>query len=303
MCLARSGARAPADEWYRARVGFATFELACVVIVVLTLVTMTRVRPARAVLSEYAALAVAGFVGEQTCISAYRFYRYAPGWHGRLFDVPVLVPLIWPLVILSARDVVSALAPTLSAPGRSPFPRAIAVALLVAFDASLVEVVAVRAGLWSWAEPGHLGVPVIGIVGWGYFAAGAEIALSRGRPSLAVVLGPVAAHATILATWWGFFRWTVRGDLGAASLVAIALIGLLSAAFAIRARVAGRVMTLDTAAPRMIAATLFVALLATTAPHDRALWTHTFAVAIPYLCVTALRRRVEAPPPLVTEAR
>ncbi len=274
---------------------FATFELACIVIVVLTLAVMARVRSPRAVLTEYAALAVAGFVGEQTCIWAYHFYRYAPGWHARVIDVPILVPLIWPLVLLSARDVVDALAPKLAAPGRSPVPRAIAVALLVAFDASLVEVVAVRAGLWSWAEAGHLNVPVIGFIGWGYFAAGADLALSRGRPLLAIVLGPVVTHALIQLTWWGLFRWTIRGDLGVASLIGIGVVGLAATAFAVRARAAGKSMPLDVAAPRMIAATLFVALLATTAPGDRALWTHTLAVAIPYLAATALRRRVEAP--------
>ncbi len=256
---------------------FPTFELACVAVVILTLFVMARKYAAAEILGSYAALAVAGWIGEQTCIELYRFYSYAPGWHLRVGHVPILVPLIWPLVILSARHVVDALFPDLMR------FRALLVAAVVVVDASLVEVVAVRAGLWSWAEPGHLAVPVIGILGWGYFAAGAELALMRRRPWLAIVLGPVVAHALILATWWGLFRWTLRGDLGVASSVAVAIAGALLFAAIVRAR---RALPLATAAPRMIAASLFFTLLVTTAPRDPYLWLHVAAVAAPYLAAT-----------------
>jgi hypothetical protein len=263
-------------------VSLLAFELACVVVVALTLVVMARARGAGPVLRDYAVLAVAGFVGEETCITLYHFYAYAPGWHARVVDVPALVPLIWPLVVLSARDVVAALAPAKKG------GRPLAVALLVALDASLVEVVAVRAGLWSWAEPGHLGVPVIGILGWGYFAAGAEIALARGRAWLAVVTGPLVAHALIQASWWGLFRWTVRGALGTTSVAATALIGLSLGSSAWLLRRAGKSMPLAVAAPRMIAASLFLVLLVRTAPTEAPLWIHTLAVALPYFAVTRL---------------
>jgi hypothetical protein len=263
-------------------VSFAAFEAACVVVVVLTLVTMARARGARPLLREYGALAVAGFVGEQTCISAYRFYGYAAGWHLRAIDVPILVPLIWPLVILSAREVAAALGCT----GRW---RTALVAALVVFDASLVEVVAVRAGLWAWSEPGHLAVPLVGILGWGYFAAGADVALGRGQPWLAIVLGPAAAHGLILASWWGLFRWTLRGDLGHASTVGMVAASALVLFAALGARKNGRAIPLSVASPRMIAAALFVVLLLTTAPRDVPLWIHTACVAIPYFAATSLR--------------
>ncbi|MGZ5966950.1 MAG: carotenoid biosynthesis protein, partial [Polyangiales bacterium] len=259
----------------------AFFEIACVVVVLLTLATMTRTRGAGSLLRDYAALAIAGFVGEETCIASYRFYAYANGWHLRLHHVPLLVPLIWPLVILSARAVVSELWPTLRR------ARPLAVAALVVFDASLVEVVAVRAGLWSWAEPGHLGVPLIGILGWGYFAAGTELALDRDRPALAVVLGPLAAHALIQLTWWGLFRWTLRGAFGDASTIGVALISLMALAVVLSARRQGRSIPFAVAAPRMIAASLFVALLMSTAGRDVSLWAHTLSVAIPYLAATS----------------
>lgn len=272
---------------------FPVFEAACVVVVLLTLGVMARARGVAPVLREYASLAVAGWIGEQTSIAAYRFYSYAPEWHVHVGFVPLLVPLIWPLVILSARDVVSGLWPSLpsAASAATGALRPLAVALVVIVDASLVEVVAVRAGLWSWAEPGHLAVPVIGILGWGYFAFGAELALMRGRPLLALITGPVAAHALILGTWWGLFRWTLRGDLGVASSFGVAALALAALGLVVSARRAGQGMPLGTAAPRMIAASLFFTLLVTTAPRDPRLWAHVASVAVPYFAATQFRAK------------
>lgn len=272
------------------------FEIACVIVVALTLAGMSRARDLRALLRDYAALAVAAWVGEDTSIAFYRFYAYAPGWHVRVHHVPLLVPLIWPLVVLSAREVVSKLWPELG--GWRP----LVVGAVVAFDASLVEVVAVRAGLWSWAEAGHLGVPLIGIVGWGYFAAGADVALSRGRAILAIVTGPLATHALVLLTWWGLFRWSLRGLLGVASLAGLAGLAVLVLVLVLGRRRAGYAIPLDLAMPRMIAASLFVVLLVMTAPLDAPLWTHAACVAVPYLAATSYdltalrgRRSPEAP--------
>ena len=272
------------------------FEIACVIVVALTLATMGRARDLGPLLRDYASLAVAAWLGEDTSIAFYRFYVYAPGWHFHVHHVPLLVPLIWPLVVLSARDVVSKLWPDLRA------WRPLVVGAVVAFDASLVEVVAVRAELWSWAEPGHLGIPLIGIAGWGYFAAGAEVALARGRAPLAILTGPLATHALVLLTWWGCFRWILRGPLGVASLVGLVVLAALALAVVLGRRRAGHAIPLDLAMPRMIAASLFVALLVMTAPFDASLWMHAACVAVPYLAatsyVTALRgRRSPGDPP------
>lgn len=263
------------------------FEALCVAIIALTLFVMSRRTPPRELLVAYAALAAAGFLGEDSCIVFYRHYAYASGWHARIHHVPLLVPLIWPLVILSARSVVAALWPDA---GRAA--RAVAVGLVVIVDASLVEVVAVRAGLWSWAEGGHLGVPVIGILGWGYFAAAAELVLSSaraGRHALLLPLAPLATHAMLIATWWGAFRWVLRGSLAPGSSVAVLVLGAAATVIAASARRAGRGIPLEVAAPRLIAASLFFALLLATAPADVPLWLHTAAVAIPYFVATALR--------------
>jgi hypothetical protein len=267
-------------------VPFPGFELACVAIVALTLAAMARLRPWRALLADYAALAVAGWLGEETCVAWYRFYGYAPAWHGRLDHVPVLIPLIWPLVILSARAVTDAIAP------RAGWWRPLLVGALVVFDASLVEVIAVRAGLWGWAEGGHLGVPLVGILGWGFFAACADVALGlRARARhLALILAVAVTHLLIVVAWWGCFRWTLRGPLGDASLVGLAAAALLAIAGAWLVRRHGRALSLDIALPRMVAATLFLITLAVVAPREARLWLHAALVAAPYLAVTSFRR-------------
>ena len=264
---------------------FPGFELACVAIVVLALAALARVRPWRELLADYAALAVAGWIGEETCVAWYRFYGYAPAWHGHVDHVPVLIPLIWPLVIMSARAVVAAVAPGLG------WRRPLLVGALVVFDASLVEVIAVRARLWAWAEPGHLDVPLLGILGWGFFAAAADGALGARSRLRHLGLLPALAltHLLIIAAWWGCFRWVLRGALGDASLIGLGVLSALAllAAGAVRRR--GRALPLDVALPRMVAATLFLITLAVVGPGDGRLWLHTALVAAPYLLVTDLR--------------
>jgi hypothetical protein len=262
-------------------VPIALFEILCVLVVVITLATLARSRPLPQLAAEYAALAAAAWLGEESSIAAYRFYAYADAWHLRLLHVPVLVPLIWPLVILSARDVARALAPELGLAAH-----ALLVGAIVTFDASLVEVVAVRAGLWEWAEAGHLGVPLPGILGWGWFAVGAALAP---RPAWCLVTGPLAAHAGVLVSWWGLFRWVLRGELGAVGFAVIALGAAAALAGVIARRRAGLALAPAVWRPRVIAALLFAALLLSTAPTSAALWAHAALVAVPYLAATRLR--------------
>lgn len=260
---------------------FALFEVLCVVVIVATLGAMSRSQPVVTLLRDYAVLAVAAWIGEETCVALYRFYAYAPGWHLHVDRVPILVPLIWPLVVLSAREVAAVVVRS-----ASPIRHAIVAGAIVAFDASLVEVVAVRANLWSWSERGHLGVPLIGILGWGWFAAGA---LASKQRTFAVVVGPLVAHGGIQAMWWLCFRWVLRGELGAYGFVPIGAASLAFAVVAVRSRLAGRAMTPSIWGPRVLAAVLFVGLLVATAPRDGALWLHVALVAVPYLALTSVR--------------
>ncbi|RMG11011.1 MAG: hypothetical protein D6729_18590 [Deltaproteobacteria bacterium] len=262
------------------------FEIACAAVVLLSLAVFLRRIPWRTLLPLYLAIAIAAWAGEQSCIALYRFYTYAPGWHLWIGDVPALVPLIWPLVILSAREVVSALWLGAGA------ARAALVAAVVAFDASLVEVVAVDAGLWSWREPGHLGVPLIGILGWGCFAFAVDAL--RGIPGrlgwrLLPILAPLVTHLMLLALWWGGLRWVLRGDLAQAGFAGLAFLSLAATTEVLRARRRGRSLPPEVWIPRLVATSLFVALLLTRAEHRALLAMHFGLVALPYLAALSLR--------------
>jgi len=275
------------------------FEVACIVVVLLTLVIMARRRPWRDLLTDYGALAVAAWMGEESCVRFYEYYHYATHWHVLIDRVPILVPLIWPLVILSARDVAASVWPTITT------LRPLVVFAVVAFDASLVEVIAVRAGFWSWADQGHLGVPIIGILGWGYFAMGADFALSgklfsntasrTERFFSTLIVAPLVTHALIQLTWWGFFRWAQRAPLGDASLWGIAAVSACVLMMVLLARRRGGGILMSIALPRMVAASLFFALLVSTAPTEIPLWIHTIAIAVPYLAATSMSVDLDSP--------
>jgi hypothetical protein len=76
--------------------------------------------------------------------------------------------------------------------------------------------------LWSWNEPGLFAVPLIGMLGWGLFAAAAT---QFTRSALMPLLAPLATHALLLASWWGGLRW-LNGEIPAAP----ALVGIVAAA-------------------------------------------------------------------------
>lgn len=274
-----------------------TFQAGAAVVLALAYAaSIAGARSPRRRLAEIALLALAGIAGEQSCITMYAFYEYAPGWLGRVGDVPPLVPLIWPLVILSAREVRDALRVP-GEPPPAPLAGALSVAALVTLDASLMEALSVAAGFWRWAEPGYLGVPLIGILGWGCFALGAAWALDRAEDAEArgaglgrLLLLPPAAllstHAGLLALWWGALRWGPRGDLGPWAVLGFAPLALLAAGLVLARRRAGAPgLALGTTAPRVVASALFFALLFSLGgpPERPLLYAHTALVALPYL--------------------
>jgi hypothetical protein len=257
------------------------FQPLCVAVLAIAWWAMAQLRAPRRLVVEYLAIAAAAWIGEESCIRLYRFYGYSKCWALHLDAVPLLVPLIWPLVILSAREVGHAV----GVPARR-LP--LWVFAQVSVDASLVEIIAVQAGFWVWSEGGYYDVPPIGILGWGFFAAGAIWAVERKRPWLALLTGPLAAHAGLLASWWGLLRWVGRGELGPRAWVAVVAFGGIAtlAALRFRARVPLAVM-----APRMIAAGLFVAVLLGLPAPLIPYVAHTIAIAAPYLVLT----RVSSP--------
>ena len=157
----------------------------------------------RDALPTLALLAVAGFLGEDSVIRAYGFYYYSPRWHLFLDRVPLLIVLIWPIVIHSAFTLARRLQP------RAHLAPLVGAAIVLA-DASLIEPIAVHAGLWTWTEPGLFAVPPIGIVGWAYFAGAAMACLQGERPVAALLVAPLATHLLLVASWWGAFKWLSR---------------------------------------------------------------------------------------------
>jgi hypothetical protein len=236
---------------------------------------------ARAYLA-YLLLAAAGWLGEASCIRAYGFYAYAPGWRLWVDVVPLCVVCVWPMVILSALDLARALTQRRAA---------LLCAGLVLTDAALIEPVAVQAGLWSWTAPGLFDVPPIGVLGWGFFALCATTWLdrTRRRPLAAAVLviAPLGCHLLLLATWWGALRWVSQPlpDLvGVAAAWALAA-GCARAAWRLPAPPA--LSLLLTRAP---GALVFFVLLGVHGRERPSLVAYALAFAAPYL-VLCLRRR------------
>lgn len=246
-------------------------------------------RPLRRALIDVGLLAAGAWVAEDTCIRLYDFYQYDAPWRLFLDQMPLLVALIWPFVILSAREVCHALR-LVTTDGR---PHPLAVGLMVLYDACLVEPVAVRAGLWSWNEPGLFDVPLIGLLGWSFYATMASLLLDRlaGWSRLAlVVLAPLATHALLLVTWWGALRWGLRDALPAtAAAVASLIVAAVLAARLVREPGPRRSADLAVMAPRMMAAALFFALLFWRGRDVLPLVAYALPFAVPYVLATRFR--------------
>ena len=252
-------------------------ELGCLGVIAFYLGARAKVGDLAEFARKAAILASAAWLGEDSCIRLYGFYAYSPRWHGALDQVPVLVAIIWPLVILSADTLARALAPRAGAGARATIAGA-----LVVLDAAFIEPASVQAGLWSWTVPGVFGVPLIGILGWGLFAGSALYALERlpRRAALATLaLAPLATHAMLLAGWWGLFRWLPRPlpDLGAALVVAPASLALT----AIVVRTGARVPMIEMVS-RLVAASFFFLLIGVFAREVGVLLVYAAAFAPPY---------------------
>lgn len=258
------------------------FQSACLVVLAFAYAwSIAHAPDRRRAIIEIALVFVAAWAAEETAIVRYRFYAYPDAWWGKLDEMPLLVAAIWPMVVLSSRALVDVFFPR-----ASTAVRALAVGVAVVIDATLVESIAVAAGLWGWVEGGYLGVPLIGLFGWGAFAASMTFALDRisrrsgPRPlvALATVLGALAGtHALLVAGWWLFFRHALRAELPSwtVGLVAAALVAL-----GLHLRRRGR-LPIALVVPRVAATSVFVVLLVVNARLG--LVVHFAAVAVMYL--------------------
>ena len=200
----------------------------------------------------------------------------------------MLVALIWPTVILSATGV----ARGFGARGGG-FGLILAGGAVVLLDASLIEPIAVRAGLWTWHEPGLFEVPPIGLLGWAIFGA-IVIALfesnernDRGPIADLAVLGvaPAIVHGALLAVWWGALRWVNRPLPENYVVIGGWVLSLGAAWLGARARPGPRLMPWLLAS-RVPAAAYFFVLLAWIRPVDPWLVSYAIAFVPPYLVAT-----------------
>ncbi len=271
----------------------ATMELFCAAIVGLYVAVKLKRSDARgAFLARMAFLVTAGWLGENTIIHAYGFYQYSPEWSVFIDRVPLMVILVWPMVIHSAWDLARAL---------TTRHVALVGAAIVLADASLIEPIAVQAGLWSWNHPGLFEVPPIGILGWALFAWACLVTFQARRPWAAVIAAPAFAHASLFACWWVFFRW-VDGTVAPWPAVTVAwLLSTALAVYAVRSHLSGR-LTLSDMLLRMPGALFFFVLLAMHARDLPALIAYAVAFAPPYLAMTpwtsgrSAARHLPAPP-------
>lgn len=239
----------------------------------------------RVFLRRIALLTVASFLVEDSAIRAYGFYFYDPGWSVFVDRVPLAVLLIWPVVIHSSWELARALI--------GEHHRAVPAVggLLVLADASLIEPVSVRGGLWTWTEPGLFEVPPIGILGWAYYAALCMAVFQRSEARQTPVFDltcwivpQIGTHLLLLVSWWALFRWvnTTWSAWPVVALVWILSLGLTTHAVRIGAR--SRVAPRDLLT-RIPAALFFFVLLAVYGRNDPALVVYALAFAPPYLAL------------------
>jgi len=241
-------------------------------------------------------VSAASWIAEESCILLYEFYGYSPNWSLFLAHVPLLVIIIWPLIVHSAW----VLASQILRPGHRLVP--LAAAAIVLTDASLIEPVAVRIGLWSWNEPGIFDVPPIGVLGWAYFAFLCILLFEEGRRQngtkrfnlLILVLPVIGTHLLLLITWWGAFRWVnipVNPRLAAGSAWALSLFLV----YAILRHRTGTRVGRKTLLLRLLAALFFFTLLALNASDSALLVVYGVAFAPPYLTLMAQQYLVRPP--------
>lgn len=259
----------------------------CFGIVALWLALRIRFEPDRRdFIVRWLCVSVAAWICEDTSIRAFGFYSYATDmWFGFVDRVPVAIFCIWPVVVLSAIDGARAFLPRSSA---SPLARAALVMLLVTTDASMIEPIAVSAGLWSWTEPGPFDVPIIGVLGWGFFAFGVAYTVEHGRPLMAIPFGLISTHVLLLAAWWLALKWLPRGENELPFVVGAWLLSAALTYFVIKRNVTAVRRDLLLRVP---AAAFFFVLLALYSRDDLMLLAYACAFVPPYLALTSRAAR------------
>jgi hypothetical protein len=226
-------------------------------------------------------LSIASWAAEEWAVSLYKFYGYSSAWSVYLGHVPLMVVLIWPVIIHSARDLADQLCR-----GKGYLVTSALSGGIVLTDALFIEPVAVRAGLWGWHEPGVFGVPLIGLLGWAYLAFTCVFLLERmGKGWHRLLVAPAApagTHLLLLISWWGGLKWLntplspLSAATGAWALSSFLLLILLRTG-------GGKRVTKKTLLVRIPGALFFFILLALNARGSLPLLVYALAFIPPYL--------------------
>jgi len=242
-------------------------------------------------------VATAGWVTEETCIRLYTFYGYSQGWRACLSHLPLLVILAWPVIIRFAGN----LASQLLGSGHRLVP--LVAGGIVLTDAVLIEIAAVRSGFWTWQAPGIFDVPLIGILGWAWFAFLCAFLYEEGRRRnhrlsfsvLILILPPLGTHLFLLISWWGLFRW-INIPIKPGTAVAAAWMVSLGLVITFLRFRSGRQVEKKTLLLRLPAAFFFFALLLTKADGSVPLIFFGAAFLPPYLALMAQQFLVRRKP-------
>jgi len=273
------------------------FEPAALSIVAIYVVSHTLGQPERGhFLIRVVLVSAASWIAEESCILLYEFYGYSSNWSLFLAHVPVLVIVIWPIIVHSAWD----LASQILRPGHRLVP--LAAAAIVLTDASLIEPVGVRTGLWSWNQAGIFDVAPIGILGWAYFALLCIFLFEEARRRnaskrfdlLIFVLPVIGTHLLLIITWWGAFRWVKiavnpKFALGCAWALSLFLV------YAILKRRTGMRVKRKTLLLRLMGALFFFTWFAMNAGDSRLLIAYAVAFVPPYLALMAQQYLFSSP--------
>jgi hypothetical protein len=231
-------------------------------------------------------IASASWLAEDTCIRFYGFYSYSLSWHFFIDRVPVMIPLIWPVVVLSAKDLAEPLS------RQTKWSAAFAVGLLVLSDACFIEPIAVSLEFWQWYAPGFFEVPPIGVLGWAFFAGLLSAALGVGseRPFLdsvwrALIVVPVLTHVLLLVTWWTALRWISGPISNVVSLWAAVLFSLILTCASWRAKRAEQIVPRNILL-RIPAALFFFSLLVFNWVGRETLGLYALLFVCPYLALS-----------------
>lgn len=159
-------------------------------------------------------------------------YHYTARLQPQLFNVPLLVPLAWLMMLPSAWGIAGLIVGTLHTPQRRAAFVAVSALAFTAWDLFL-DPQMVNWGFWLWSNPGDLnyfGIPIVNYAGW-LFASMVMTAvvrppeLPRGAlPPLLLIYGVTIFLQTIgVGIFWGMPGPAVCGLVGMGVMLALAV--------------------------------------------------------------------------------